>query len=152
MLACFGIEEKVLFETKQLRLDTRKSANISEASLITFLGMSVSWLAFNISKLAICFRTSALSTCEKAKENSFPLLHTSPIASMLGWFLYFTIIGSSMLPTIGSRLSYWRILLCCFIEKNSLEKFHFQSRLFFHEMLFCQTKMVLQFFKTFYSR
>ena len=42
MLACFGIEEKVLFETKQLRLDTRKSTNISEASLITFLGMSVS--------------------------------------------------------------------------------------------------------------
>ena len=101
LLVLFNIEGKVLFETKQLKLDKRISANI-ELSLITFVGMSVSWLVFDISKFTISFRISSLPTSEKAKENYFPLLHTFPIANMLG-FLYFTmdlIIGSSMLPVI----------------------------------------------------
>ena len=50
----------------------------------------------NISILA-CFRSfkislriSCLFTFEKENDSLGCLLHTSPIASMLGWFLYFT--------------------------------------------------------------
>lgn len=71
--------------------------------------MSVPWLVFDISKSTVSFNISSLSTCEKAKGSSFPLPHTSFIVSMLERFLFFTmylIIGSSMLPALGSHWSY----------------------------------------------
>ena len=56
----------------------------SELYFMTFVGMSISWLAFNLSKCEIPCRISPRYTCEKAKGNSLPLLHNSYIARMLG--------------------------------------------------------------------
>ena len=74
-----SVEGKVTFETEQLELDKRKSTNISELFFITFVSMSISWLAFDVSKFAICFSFSSLFACKVAKGDSFPLLHTSPM-------------------------------------------------------------------------
>lgn len=108
MLASFSIEGKVLLETKQLKLDKRKSTNISEVYLITLLSMSVSWLTFNISNLAICFRISSYLLAKKQKKFLSLWYEYSEYVRMIS--------VRTMLPTIASRLSYWTILLCCYIE------------------------------------
>ena len=43
-----------------------------------------------MSNLKISFNIYSISTSKEKKGDSCCLLHTSPILSMLGWFLYFT--------------------------------------------------------------
>ena len=62
-----------------------------------------------MSKLKISFNISSLVACENEKKGClFDLfLHTSPVLSMLAWFLYFKItlrIGSE---TFSNRESLW---------------------------------------------
>ena len=60
---------------------------------------------------SLCISSNIYSfpTCENEKENLCDFLDTSPMVSMLGWFLYLTMvfeIGSLVLFTIGSLSAY----------------------------------------------
>ena len=67
---------KVVIEL--LKPERRKSEKISALSLITFVGMSISWLTFAESKVKISFKISALSKCEKEKKMTlFPVAYLS---------------------------------------------------------------------------
>ena len=107
-----------------LKPERRNSEKISPLSLIIFVAMSVSWLAFAESKLKISFKIWSLSTCEKEKREHCFLLYTSPILSMLWWLRYFTrdlITGSLVSSEIGSQLAYSAILrLLTILEKKVL--------------------------------
>ena len=100
--------------TELLKPERRKPEEISALTLIIFLGMSVSWLAFDKSKL-IYMRKG------RKREYCF-LLHTSHILSMLGWLRYFTmelITESLMLSEIRLQLAYSAILkLLTILEKK----------------------------------
>ena len=88
--------------------------------------ISVSWLAFTISKLQIYFNICFLSTFEKVKWDSCCLLHTSPIMSMLRWFLYFIMdlkTESLSLSEIGSQWVYSAILTLLTILGKKLFRF-----------------------------
>ena len=153
MLASFSIEGKVLLETKQLKLDKRKSTNISEVYLITLLSMSVSWLTFNISNLAICFRISSYLLAKKQKKFLSLWYEYSEYVRMISVFQNNRIIDVTHNSITFVILDNIAMLLYWNIHFLYWKKFpHFQSKLFFHEMLFCHTKMVLQFSKTFYCR
>ena len=78
-------------------MEWRIFVKISAFSLIIFDGISESW--------QISFKISSLST--HLKENWRFFLHTSPIVSMLRWFLYFTIAFKTvswMLSANGCQL------------------------------------------------
>ena len=80
----------------ELLKSEKKSETISALSLIIFVGMSLSWLAFAESKLNFCPYLHAKRNKEHCSQ-----LDTSPILSMLGWLWYFTMdltSGSLMLP------------------------------------------------------
>ena len=105
-----------------LKPKRKKSEKLSALTLRIFVGMYVSWLTFDESKLKIYFKMSSLSTCEKEKREYCFLLHTSPILSMLRWLRYLTIdliTGSLILSEIGSQLAYSTILrLLTILEKK----------------------------------
>ena len=121
-IACLRPGGKIEVVIELLKPERRKSEKISVLSLIIFVGMHVSWLAFVESKLKISFKISSLSTCEKEKREHCFLLHTSPILSMLGWLQYFTmnlLTGLLMLSEIGSQLAYSAIFrLLTILEKK----------------------------------
>ena len=109
ILAFFREDGKLDFSTDSLKLARRVSANISTFSLIIFVRISVSWHALEVSNFKISLRISSLFIFEKENGSLGCLLHTSPIASMLGWFLYFTThfkIGSLILLARGSQFEY----------------------------------------------
>ena len=83
-IACLRLDGKMDVVIELLKPERRKSEKISVLSLIIFVGMHVSWLAFVESKLKISFKISSLSTCEKEKREHCFLLHTSPIWVCLG--------------------------------------------------------------------
>ena len=101
--------------TKVLKLACKKLAKMSAFSLIILEGISVSWHALETSRFKISLNISSLATFENEKAACFFFLslHTSPIVSMLGCFLYFTIsliMGSLILSEIGSLVTYSGIL------------------------------------------
>ena len=82
-----------------------------------------------MSKLKISFNISSLVACENEKKGClFDLfLHTSPVLSMLAWFLYFKItlrIGSE---TFSNRESLWGlnpgILRFFSVSKERVQRF-----------------------------
>ena len=81
------------------------------------------------SKLIVSFNVSSLAACENENKGfMFDLfLLTSPILSMLGWFLYFKItlrIGSETSSTRGSLWTlYPRILSFCNVWKERFQRF-----------------------------
>ena len=98
------------------------SANISAFSLVIFVGISVSWHALEVSNFKISLRISPLFIFEKEIDSLGCLLNTSPIASMLGWFLYFTThfkTGSLILLARGLQFEYSAMLmLLTMLEKK----------------------------------
>ena len=82
-----------VFTTLALYYANKKPENISAFFLSIFVGISVSWHALVLSKLKIYFNISFQVTSENENKGClFDLfLHTSPIVSMIGWFLYFKI-------------------------------------------------------------
>ena len=87
----FKEDQKLDFSTESLKLARRMSANISAFFLIILVGISVSSHALEDYNFKIPFRISALFIFEKENASLGCLLHTSPTASILGWYLYFTI-------------------------------------------------------------
>ena len=99
----------------QLKLECKKLAKMSMFSLMIFEEISVSWHGLETSWFKISLNISSLTTSEIEKAACFFLLsfHTSPIVSMLGSFLWFTIsliIGPLMLSEIGSLVTHSGIL------------------------------------------
>ena len=85
------------------------STNVFALSLIIFVGISVSWHVLEASNFKISLRIFSLFIFEKENGSLECLLHTSPVASMLGWFLYFTThfkTGSLILLARGSGFEY----------------------------------------------
>ena len=103
MVAFFNMDGKLEFSLESLKFETRMLTNISAFSLTIFVGMSVSWQALEVSNFKMSLRIS-------------------PIASMLGWFLYFTIhfkTGCLKLLAKGSQFEYPSILrLLTILEKK----------------------------------
>ena len=120
IFAFFMEDGKLDFLTETLKLARRMSANISTFSLIIFVGISVSWHALEVSS----FPQDFFSIFEEENGILGCLLHTSPIKSMLGWFLYFTThfkMRSLILLTRGSQFKYSAILrLLTILEKKEL--------------------------------
>ena len=111
-LPFFREDGKFDFSTESLNL-ARMSANISAFSVIIFVGISVSLHALEVSSFKVSPRISSLFTFEKESGILGCFLHTFFIASMLGWFLYFTThfkTGSLILLAIGSQFEYFAIL------------------------------------------
>ena len=143
--------------------------NSSSATINTQYGTH-SRLSFRFvwlwSKLKVSFNISSLVAFENENKGfMFDLfLFTSPILSMLGWFLYFKItlrIGSETSSTRGSlwalypRISSFlqclkrkisTILQFCYLQKLF---YHFQLRRFAPLKLSCPKEKVPLFFKTF---
>ena len=99
-------------------------ANISAFSLIIFIEISVSGHASELSNFKIFLRIFFLFIYEKENDSLGCLLHTSLIARLLGWFLYFTTLfetGSLTLLARGSQFEYSVILrLLTILEKQSI--------------------------------
>ena len=109
MFAVFMEDRKLDFSTESLKLVRRMSTNIFALSLIIFVGISVSWHVLEASNFKISLRIFSLFIFEKENGSLECLLHTSPVASMLGWFLYFTThfkIGSLILLARCSGFEY----------------------------------------------
>ena len=109
MFAVFMEDRKLDFSTESLKLVRRMSTNIFALSLIIFVGISVSWHVLEASNFKISCRMFSLYIFEKENDSLGCLLHTSPVASMLGWFLYFTThfkTGSLILLARGSQFEY----------------------------------------------
>ena len=88
------------------KLDKWKSPKMSEFSLIIM--EKIFWF---LRWFSLCISSNIYSfpTCENEKENLCDFLGTSPMVSMLGWFLYLTMvfqIGSLVLFAIGSLSAY----------------------------------------------
>ena len=116
------MDGKLGFSIESLKFETRTLANISAFFLTIFIGISVSWEALEVSNFRMSLRISSLGIFEKEKGSLWFLLWTSPIASMLGWFLYFTIhfkTGSLTLLAKGSLFENPSILrLLTILEKK----------------------------------
>lgn len=83
----------------------RWSAKISAFSFKTLVGTPEPWHAFEESKI-LCL------PAQEKKGWSFPL-HDFPVASMMGWFLYYTIhlmIECAVLSDSRSLMEYWWIV------------------------------------------
>ena len=96
-----------------LKPECIKSVKISVLISVILVGISVSWLDFDEFRLHNSSKIYFFFTPENWKRRLFVLLHTSPNASMLGWFLCFTIdliIGPLILLKTGSHLVYSGIL------------------------------------------
>ena len=109
MFALFMEDRKLDFSTESLKFARRMSTNVFALSLIIFVGISVSWHVLEASNFKISLRIFSLFIFEKENGSLECLLHTSPVASMLGWFLYFTThfkIGSLILLARGSGFEY----------------------------------------------
>ena len=137
IFAFFREDGKLHFSTESLNLARRMSANISAFSLIIFGGISVSWHALEVSNFKISYRISSLFIFEKENGRLGCFFHTSPMASMLGWFLYFTThfkIGSLILLARGPQFEYSAILmLLTMLEKKV---FNFSRIIVTHNNLF----------------
>ena len=92
-LACFRSDGNSELVTDVLKLECKKQAKMSVFFLMIAEGISVSWHALETSSFKISLNISSLATFEIEKVACFFFLslHTSPIVSMLGCFLYFTI-------------------------------------------------------------
>ena len=82
---------------------------MSAFSLSIFVGISLSWHALVVSKLKISFNISSLIACENESNGCLfhLLLHTSPIVSMRGWFLYFKITLRIRSETFPNKELLW---------------------------------------------
>ena len=81
---------------------------MSEFDLITFVDMSESWHAFDVSKFNISFSISAFEILLNLKYFFVLLLF---IATVLGWFLYCSVILFYFYLAIGSWI--WSIFTTC---------------------------------------
>ena len=88
-ICLFREDGQFFFLTESLKL-ARMSANIPALSLIIFVVISVSWHALKVSNFKISLWISSLFIFEKENGSLGCLLHTSPIASILWWFVYCT--------------------------------------------------------------
>ena len=75
--------------SKDLLISDKASAKMSEFDLITFVGISESWHAFDESRFNISFSISAFEILLNLKY-LFVLLPF--VATILGWFLYVLLI------------------------------------------------------------
>ena len=108
-LANFISVGNFVVSTELLKQFVKNSENISQFSLITFVGISESCVAFVGSRFIISFSISSFSTWEKENKEHGNVLC---IARILGWFLYFTIaliVISSIFSASGSQSSYFAI-------------------------------------------
>ena len=158
LLACFRTDGNSELVTDVLKLVCKKLAKMSASSLMILEGKLVSWHALETSGFKTSLNIFSLATFENEKAACFFFLslHTSPIVSMLGCFLYFTIsliMGSLILSEIGSLVIYSGILrLSQYLKKrysklelcfHHLKQFHFLLlRLFFLWTLFCLKEKV----------
>ena len=127
MFGFFSMDGKFDFLIESLKFETKTLANVSAFSLTIYVGIWVSWQALEVSNFKMSLRISSLCIFEKEKGNLRFLLQTSPIASMLRWFLYFTIhfkTGSLILLAKGSQFEYSSILrLLTILEKKVFKTF-----------------------------
>ena len=120
------------FLTDSLKLECRNSANISEFSLITPEGTSVSWHVLDVSKFKISLSISSLHTSENHKGLVDLSLHSSPIVS-LQYFKMILITGSVIFLELELLSLYSGILiLVTILEKKSFKSllngfYHFLS-------------------------
>ena len=121
------MDGKLNFSIKLLKFETRMLANISGFCLTIFVGISVSWEALEVSNFKMSLRILSLCIFEKEKGSLRFLLQTSSIASMLGWFLYFTIYfktESLILLAKGSQFEYSSMVkVTNNIRKESIQDF-----------------------------
>ena len=87
VFAIFNQDGELNFSTESLKLERRAPANISTLSLIIFVTTSISWNVLEVYSFKIFLGISSLFTFEKKNDNLWRLLHISPIAKTLGWFL-----------------------------------------------------------------
>ena len=122
MVAFFNMDGKLDFSIESLKFETKTLADISAFSLPIFVGISVSQQALEVSNFKMSPRISSLCVFDKEKGSLRFLLQTSPIASMLGWFLNFNLHFKTrclILLAKGSRLEYPSILrLLTILEKK----------------------------------
>lgn len=98
-----------------LPIDSLKQANICSAKkillpILTFTGISVSSIAFELSKIPISLSASYIVIVWKEKHS---LVNSEVIEIMLGCFLYLTVafkVGWSMFPEKESKFSNFLIL------------------------------------------
>ena len=101
------------------------TANIASFSYTIFVVISVSWQVLGFCNFKISIRISSLCIFEKEKGSLRFLLQTFPIASRLGWFLYFTIhfkTGSLILLAKGLQFEYPSIFRLLTILKKKVFK------------------------------
>ena len=122
MVAFFNMDEKLDFSTESLKYETMTLANIAAFSYTIFLVISVSWQVLEFCNFKISLRILSLCILEKEKGSLRFLLQTFPVASMLGWILYFTIhfkTGSLILLAKGLQFEYPSIFrLLTILEKK----------------------------------
>ena len=127
MVAFLKYGWKIGFFNTIAKFETRMLANISAFCLTIFVGISVSCQALEVSNFMMSLWILSLCIFEKEKGSLRFLLQTSSIASVLGWFLYFTIYfktESLILLAKGSQFEYSSMVkVTNNIRKESIQDF-----------------------------